>query len=132
MWWLAVFVRVASIAGAVETGAEALQKSLIGDRPTLAMFCSKANAICTDHLAAAFDEVAERNPNVNFVALSTYKDRKLAASLDVHAVPAFRFYPRNSDRPEVFSFVHYSGSYADTLETLLERRLAHQEPHDEL
>ncbi|KAJ8607414.1 hypothetical protein CTAYLR_009954 [Chrysophaeum taylorii] len=106
-----------------------LEEARKGTTPVLAMFCSKSNTLCADHLVGAFAKVADRRDDVALVALSAYKDRKLASKLGVHQVPAFKWWPVASDQPEPFYFVHYAGDYADTLDTLIDAKLR---AHDEL
>lgn len=131
--WVAMAVLACgSLAGNAEiTKGADLEEAIGGDRPVLAMFCTKSAHMCAEHLIGAFDELALRRDDVVLAALSGTAERKLVDKLNIHSFPMFKWWPAGGKlhNPEPFYFVHYNGEYADTLEKLVEKKLR---THDEL
>ena len=127
----ALAARGAAAANAEITTGAALEAAIGGERPVLALFCSKTAHMCAEHLLGAFDELVLRRDDVALASLSGPAEPALTKALDVHAYPMLKWWLPGGKlaEPEPFYLVHYGGEYVDTLERLVDKRLGR---HDEL
>ena len=127
---LALLLCEARAGNAEITNGAALEDAIGGDRPVLALFCTKSAHMCVEHLLGAFDELALRRDDVVLASLSGTAERKLVAQFNIHAYPMMKWWPAGGKlaNPEAFYLVHYGGEYVDTLEGLIDKKLgAHSE-----
>ena len=81
----ALAARGAAAANAEITTGAALEDAIGGERPVLALFCSKTAHMCAEHLLGAFDELVLRRDDVALASLSGPAEPALTKALDVHA-----------------------------------------------
>jgi len=128
---LAVVLPCGARAGNAEiTNGADLEGAIGGDRPVLALFCTKSAHMCAEHLLGAFDELALRRDDIVLASLSGTAERKLVAQFDIHSYPMLKWWPAGGKlhEPEPFYLVHYGGEYVVTLEGLVDKKLgAHSE-----
>ena len=112
----------------ITTGA-GLEEAIGGDRPVLALFCSKSAHMCAEHLMGAFDELVLRRDDLALASLSGPAEPALTKALDIHSYPMMKWWPPGGKlhEPEPFYVVHYSGEYVDTLDKLVDKKLGRRD-----
>ena len=79
----ALAARGAAAANAEITTGAALEDAIGGERPVLALFCSKTAHMCAEHLLGAFDELVLRRDDVALASLSGPAEPELTKALAV-------------------------------------------------